>query len=107
MWRYDGRMSLAKSLQSDRRIASRYDVALAVEVFTLDGVPLSAEVSNISASGFRASSSMIMPKGTKLFVRFQGGSRRRVVVAWQIGQEIGCRLVRPLRPEQLRLVVGS
>lgn len=100
-------MPLAKSLQSDRRIASRYDVALPVEVFTLDGVPLAAEVSNISASGFRAVSAMIVPKGTKLFVRFRGGSRRRVIVAWQIGQEIGCRLVRPLRADQLRLVVGD
>ncbi len=78
-----------------------------VEVLTTDGVPLSAEVTNISGSGFRAHSPIHLPKGTKVIVRFGKGMRRRAYVAWQIGEEIGCRLLRPLSPGELATVMAQ
>lgn len=91
---------------SDRRRASRYEVSVAVEVSTLDGLPLSAEVTNISASGFRCRSSMVLRKGSKVIVRFlDGGMRRRAYIAWQIGEDIGCRLLRPLTTDELARVM--
>jgi hypothetical protein len=90
----------------DRRRAERYDVDLAVEVMTVDGVPLCSRVTNISASGFRTRSPMALAKGTRLVVRFHGGRRRRAHVAWQIGEDIGCRLLRPLSAAELANVVG-
>jgi hypothetical protein len=92
--------------QSDRRGASRYDVSVPVDVSTVDGLPLSAEVTNISASGFRCRSPMALKKGTKVIVRFQKGMRRRAYIAWQIGEDIGCRLLRPLTTDELAEVMA-
>jgi hypothetical protein len=91
--------------KADRRRASRYDVSVAVEVSTVDGLPLSAEVTNISASGFRCHSPMALGKGTKVIVRFRQGMRRRAYIAWQIGEDIGCRLLRPLTAGELAEVM--
>jgi len=33
--------------------------------------------------------------------------RRRAYVAWQIGEEIGCRLLRPLSPAELATVMAT
>lgn len=93
--------------QSDRRRASRYDVSVAVEVSTIDGLPLSSEVTNISASGFRCHSPMALKKGTKVIVRFRKGMRRRAYIAWQIGEDIGCRLLRPLTASELAEVMAG
>jgi hypothetical protein len=90
---------------SDRRGASRYEISVPVAVSTVDGVPLSSEVTNISASGFRAHSAMAMKKGSKVIVRFENGMRRRAYVAWQIGEDIGCRLLRPLTADELAEVI--
>jgi hypothetical protein len=98
---------LATPLQSDRRRDSRYDVSVPIDVETTDGVPLSAEVTNISGSGFRAHSPIQLAKGSKVIVRFGKGMRRRAYVAWQIGEEIGCRLLRPLSPAELAAVMGT
>jgi hypothetical protein len=87
--------------ESDRRRASRYEVSIPVEVSTLDGLPLSSEVTNISASGFRCHSPMALRKGTKVIVRFHKSMRRRAYIAWQIGEDIGCRLLRPLTAAEL------
>ncbi|MDH7637219.1 PilZ domain-containing protein [Sphingomonas oryzagri] len=95
------------SPQSDRRRASRYDVSVAVEVSTVDGLPLSNEVTNISASGFRCHSPMALKKGTKVIVRFHKGMRRRAYIAWQIGEDIGCRLLRPLTADELSDVMAG
>jgi hypothetical protein len=92
---------------SDRRRASRYDVSVPVEVSTVDGLPLSNEVTNISASGFRCHSSMALRKGTKVIVRFNNGMRRRAYVAWQIGEDIGCRLLRALTADELAEVMAG
>ncbi len=92
---------------SDRRQASRYEVSVPVQVSTVDGVPLSSEVTNISASGFRAHSAMALRKGSKVIVRFENGMRRRAYVAWQIGEEIGCRLLRPLTANELAEVISG
>ena len=89
----------------DRRRGSRYDVSVAVEVSTVDGLPLSSEVTNISASGFRCHSPMALMKGTKVIVRFRQGMRRRAYIAWQIGEDIGCRLLRPLTASELTEVL--
>lgn len=97
----------AAAPQSDRRRASRYDVSVAVEVSTVDGLPLSSEVTNISAAGFRCHSSMALKKGTKVIVRFQKGMRRRAYIAWQIGEDIGCRLLRPLTVDELAQVMAD
>jgi PilZ domain len=91
----------------ERRRASRYEVSVPVEVSTLDGVPLSSEVTNISASGFRAHSAMALRKGSKVIVRFENGMRRRAYVAWQIGEDIGCRMLRPLTADELAGVIES
>ena len=72
---------------------------------TADGVPLSSEVTNISASGFRAHSAIALDKGSKVIVRFENGMRRRAYVAWQIGEDIGCRLLRPLTTAELAEVI--
>lgn len=108
-------MSTAASIQpapasapvSDRRRASRYDVSVPVEVSTVDGLPLSSEVTNISASGFRCHSPMALRKGTKVIVRFVNGRRRRAYIAWQIGEDIGCRLLRPLSAAELAEVIAG
>ncbi|MDB5737625.1 MAG: PilZ protein [Sphingomonas bacterium] len=94
------RVVLAVSPQADRRRASRYDVCLPIEVSTCDGVPLTAEVTNISASGFRTRSPIVLAPGTKLLVRFHGRPRR-AHVAWQQGEQIGCRFAREMTPAQL------
>jgi hypothetical protein len=94
-------------LQTDRRRASRYDVSVPVEVSTVDGLPLSSEVTNISASGFRCHSPMALKKGTKVIVRFTNGMRRRAYIAWQIGEDIGCRLLRPLTADELAEVMAG
>jgi hypothetical protein len=96
---------LAQPDQDDRRGATRYDVSVAVEVLTTDGVPLASEVTNISGSGFRARSPIHMPKGTKVVVRFNKTMRRRAYIAWQIGEDIGCRLLRGLTPGELAAVL--
>lgn len=93
--------------QTDRRRASRYDVSVPVEVSTVDGLPLSSEVTNISASGFRCHSPMALKKGTKVIVRFTNGMRRRAYIAWQIGEDIGCRLLRPLTADELAQVIAG
>ncbi len=85
----------------ERRRSSRHDVSLPVEVLTVDGVPLSGVVTNISATGLRAFSPMALAKGTRVIVRLHGRKRRRAYIAWQIGEEIGCRLQRALTPEEL------
>jgi hypothetical protein len=95
------------ALPPDRRRASRYEVSVPVEVSTVDGLPLSAEVTNISASGFRCHSPMALKKGTKVIVRFANGMRRRAYIAWQIGEDIGCRLLRPLTADELAEVIAS
>lgn len=95
------------ALQSDRRRASRYDVSVPVEVSTVDGLPLSNEVTNISASGFRCHSPMALKKGTKVIVRFNNGRRRRAYIAWQIGEDIGCRLLRALTSDELAEVLAG
>jgi hypothetical protein len=92
---------------ADRRNASRYEVSIPVQVSTIDGVPLSSEVTNISASGFRARSAMALKKGCKVIVRFENGMRRRAYVAWQIGEDIGCRLLRPLTADELAEVLAE
>jgi len=97
---------LAQPSQDDRRRDSRYDVSVAVDVLTTDGLPLSSEVTNISGSGFRAHSPLQLPKGTKVIVRFNKSTRRRAYVAWQIGEEIGCRLLRALTPGELAEVIA-
>lgn len=97
---------LSRSVQADRRDGSRYEVYVSVEVLTADGVPLSAEMTNISGSGFRARSAMALAKGTKLVVRFNGRLPRKAQVAWQKGEEIGCRFVRPLSQQQLAEVAA-
>lgn len=99
--------ALCDTPPEERRRAERYDVDLAVEVMTVDGVPLSSRVTNISASGFRTRSPMALAKGTRLVVRFHGGRRRRAHVAWQIGEDIGCRLLRALTAAELATLVGS
>jgi len=98
---------LSQPSQDDRRRAARYDVSVPVEVLTTDGVPLSSEVTNISGSGFRARSPIHMPKGTKVVVRFNKTMRRRAYVAWQIGEDIGCRLLRSLTPGELAEVMAQ
>jgi len=110
-------MSTAASVQSvlapsvappsDRRRASRYDVSVPVDVSTVDGLPLSNEVTNISASGFRCHSPMALRKGTKVIVRFANGRRRRAYIAWQVGEDIGCRLLRPLTADELAEVMAG
>ncbi len=80
---------------------------MAVEVLTPDGVPLSAEMTNISGSGFRARSPMVLKKGDRLIVRFNGRMPRRAQVAWQQGEEIGCRFLRPLSQAQLMAIAAS
>jgi hypothetical protein len=95
------------ALPPDRRRASRYEVSVPVEVSTVDGLPLSAEVTNISASGFRCHSPMALKKGTKVIVRFANGMRRRAYIAWQIGEDIGCRLLRPLTANELAEVMAG
>ena len=92
--------------QADRRGAPRYAVSVTVEVVTADGVPLFADMTNVSLSGFRARSPMIMPKGTKLIVRFNGKVPRRARVAWQEGEEIGCSFMQPLSNQQLASLTG-
>ncbi len=99
--------TLSTPLPSDRRRDSRYDVSVAVDVETTDGVPLSAEVTNISGSGFRARSPIQLAKGSKVIVRFGKGKRRRAYIAWQIGEEIGCRLLRPLTVAELAAVMAT
>ncbi|WP_298690867.1 PilZ domain-containing protein [uncultured Sphingomonas sp.] len=98
---------LAQPDQDDRRRAARYDVSVAVQVLTTDGVPLASEVTNISGSGFRARSPIHMPKGTKVVVRFNTTMRRRAYIAWQIGEDIGCRLLRALTPGELAEVLAQ
>ncbi|WBO20900.1 hypothetical protein [Sphingomonas abietis] len=98
---------LESAPQSDRRIAARYEISIAVLVSTVDGVPLSSEVTNISASGFRAHSAMALKKGSKVIVRFENGMRRRAHVMWQIGEDIGCRLLRPLTADELAEVLAE
>jgi hypothetical protein len=100
-------LASSADLHSDRRRAARFEVSVPVEVSTLDGLPLSCEVTNISASGFRARSPMQLRKGSKVIVRFQTGKRRRAYVAWQIGEDIGCRLLRPLTADELAEVVQA
>jgi hypothetical protein len=99
--------TLSQPAQNDRRRAARYDVSVPVDVLTTDGVPLSAEVTNISGSGFRAHSPIQLANGSKVIVRFGKGMRRRAYVAWQIGEEIGCRLLRPLSPAELATVMAT
>lgn len=84
----------------------RYEVCVPVEVTTADGVPLSTSMTNISSSGFRARSPMLLAKGEKLIVRFNGRLPRRAQVAWQNGEEIGCRFLKPLSREQLSQAAG-
>ena len=103
--RYD--TTLSTPVQDDRRRAARYDVSVPVDVLTTDGVPLSAEVTNISGSGFRAHSPIQLAKGSKVIVRFGKGTRRRAYVAWQIGEDIGCRLLRPLSVAELAAVMAT
>jgi hypothetical protein len=95
------RAVLSRLLQVDRRQAERYALSLSVEVLTTDGVPLAAELSNISSSGFRARSPIALSAGTRLVVRFGGRMPRKAIVAWQKGEEIGCRFLRPLGLDQL------
>jgi hypothetical protein len=96
---------LAEISSAERRRDSRFEVSVRVEVSTLDGIPLSSEVTNISASGFRARSAMALRKGSKVIVRFENGMRRRAYVAWQIGEDIGCRMLRPLAAAELAEVI--
>jgi hypothetical protein len=99
--------TLSQPAPDDRRRDSRYDVSVAVDVLTTDGLPLSAEVTNISGSGFRAHSPIQLAKGSRVIVRFGKGTRRRAYVAWQIGEEIGCRLLRPLSVAELASVLAQ
>jgi hypothetical protein len=98
---------LTRSPPSERRRDARFEVSVPIDVLTTDGVPLSAEVTNISGSGFRAHSPIQLPKGSKVIVRFGKGMRRRAYVAWQIGEEIGCRLLRPLSAAELATVMAQ
>lgn len=97
---------LSATPPADRRVAPRFAVAVPVEVSTADGVLLSTELTNISCSGFRTRSPMFLDKGTKLVLRLNGRLPRRAQVAWQKGEEIGCRFMRPLGKEQLAIATG-
>lgn len=100
--------SIALDVDSaERRRAERFAVELQVEVSTADGLPLSSEITNISASGFRTRCPIQLAKGAKLGVRFHQGRRRRAIVAWQIGEDVGCRLLRPLDPAELAALIDA
>ena len=99
--------TLSRMAPGDRRRDARFEVSVPIDVLTTDGVPLSAEVTNISGSGFRAHSPIQLAKGSKVIVRFGKGMRRRGYVAWQIGEEIGCRLLRPLSAAELATVMAE
>lgn len=85
----------------ERRRAERFEVRVPVDVSTTDGVIFSSEMVNISTSGFRTRSAILLAPGTRLIVRFRVGMPRRAQVAWQRGEEIGCRFIRPLSQKQL------
>jgi hypothetical protein len=93
--------TLRASILADRRHAPRFEVPVPVEVSTTDGVVFSSEMVNISTSGFRTRSAIVLAPGTRLIVRFHQRMPRRAQVAWQRGAEIGCRFMRPLSQKQL------
>ena len=94
-------------LSGERRRAERYEVRVPVEVSTTDGVIFSSELANVSTSGFRARSAMLLAPGTRLVVRFRQRMPRRAQVAWQRGEDVGCRFVRPLSQKQLAALAGG
>jgi hypothetical protein len=94
-------------IQSDRRRAQRYEVRVPVEVSTIDGVIFSSEMVNVSTSGFRARSAIMLAPGTRLIVRFSQRMPRRAQVAWQRGEEVGCRFMRPLSQKQLATLASG
>ena len=95
------------TLSGDRRRAERYEVCVPVQVSTTDGVIFSSELVNVSISGFRARSAILLAPGTRLVVRFRQRMPRRAQVAWQRGEEVGCRFVRPLSQKQLAALAGG
>jgi hypothetical protein len=99
--------SLSASVPDDRRRAARYEVCVPVQVATTDGVVFSSEMINVSTSGFRTRSAMMLSSGTKLVVRFRQRMPRRAQVAWQKGEEIGCRFDRPLSQKQLAALAAG
>ncbi|HEY0270416.1 MAG TPA: PilZ domain-containing protein [Sphingomonas sp.] len=86
---------------ADRRTAERYEVCVPVQVSTMDGIVFSSEMINVSTSGFRTRSALMLAPGTRLVVRFRQRMPRRAQVAWQTGEKIGCRFDRPLSQKQL------
>lgn len=91
----------------ERRLAQRFEVHVQVEVSTPDGVIFSTEMINVSSSGFRLRCPMLLVPGSRLVARFQRCAKRRATVAWQRGEEIGCRFDRPLGHKQLTALAAG
>ncbi len=75
------RASISVQVSADRRRAERYEVRVPLQVSTIDGVIFSSEMINISTSGFRTRSPMLLPPGTRLVVRFHNRMPRKAQVA--------------------------
>lgn len=90
---------------AERRPASRTKLRLETAAGTAGNAPdIAIVIHDLSASGFRGEGWLAVDPGTIVEIELPGIGPRAAVVVWRGGRFAGCRFVRPLTPEMLRLV---
>ncbi len=98
---------LAKMPPSDGRRAERRVVNLAAWIRESGAALATAEVLNLSVTGFAADSDMELEIGTCVWLKLPGLEPQNCTVMWVDGTKAGFEFANPLHPATLDLVIAT
>lgn len=64
------------------------------------------EVLDLSVSGFRAATHLVLLKGTDVWLRLPGLEPWHARVVWCEGNQVGCQFLRPLHPAVVDMIAA-
>jgi hypothetical protein len=98
---------LAKLPTGDGRRAERRVVNLAASLREPGATVADAEVLNLSAQGFAATSSLPLETGQYVYLKLAGLEAQKCLVAWVDGAKCGFQFVAPLHPAELDQLIST
>ena len=100
-------ISNAVVYDSKPRVAPRKTVSIRATLRRQGESKFSANVADLSESGFRVESHYAIPMGAQVWLTLPGLAAVPAIVAWSSGHSLGCRFEAPLHPAVLDRVLAA
>ena len=98
---------LATLPAAEGRRAERRVVNLAASLREPGAAVADAEVLNLSASGFAATSALPLEAGQSVYLKLPGLEAQKCLVVWVDGDKGGFQFVSPLHPAEVEQIVSA